>query len=157
MEIVKQIKQICNETDNKWFLKHSYTKVALRDLRKRIPTLDDTEPTTWIIHDKIGEDIPGFIFIDCRHGLTGLEDTFNHYLVFACVRQKYRKMGILKKMLSSIPKEWNLWLEANSNDIRNIENIWKKCGFIHHNENYYKKTMQSATEPLGGSGGVSPK
>ena len=33
MEIVKQIKQICIETDNKWFLTHQFTKVGLCDLQ----------------------------------------------------------------------------------------------------------------------------
>jgi len=33
MEIVKQIKQICIETDNEWFLTHEFTKLALCDLQ----------------------------------------------------------------------------------------------------------------------------
>lgn len=33
MEIVEQIKQVCIETDNEWFLKHEFTKVALCDLQ----------------------------------------------------------------------------------------------------------------------------
>jgi hypothetical protein len=33
MEIVKQIKQICLETDNEWFLTHDFTKIALCDLQ----------------------------------------------------------------------------------------------------------------------------
>jgi hypothetical protein len=35
-------------------------------------------------------------------------------------------------MVNCIPKEWNIWLEANSKDIENIENIWEKCGFQYH-------------------------
>lgn len=33
MEIVEQIKEICTETDNEWFLEHTFTKIALSDLR----------------------------------------------------------------------------------------------------------------------------
>ena len=72
----------------------------------------------------------------------GIDKVFTHELVFACVRNKYRKKGILKYMVNLIPKEWNIWLEANSNDIENVENvenIWKKCGFSYHktiNEKY---------------------
>jgi len=32
MEIIKQIKQICLETDNEWFLSHEFTKIAIYDL-----------------------------------------------------------------------------------------------------------------------------
>ena len=34
--------------------------------------------------------------------------------------------------LPTIPKEWNIWLEANSKDIEDIENVWKKCGFTYY-------------------------
>ena len=33
MEIVKQIKQICIETNNEWFLTHNFPKIALCDLQ----------------------------------------------------------------------------------------------------------------------------
>ena len=32
-------------------------------------------------------------------------------------------------MVNQLPKQQNIWLEASSNEITNIENIWKKCGF----------------------------
>ena len=83
----------------------------------------------WIIPEKIDGEIPGFILIKrCNGGF----DDFTHELVFACVRRKYRNKGILKNMITSIPKTWNIWLEANSNDIENIENVWEKCGFSYH-------------------------
>jgi len=84
----------------------------------------------WIIPEKINDEIPGFILIKCCGD--GMDEQFTHELVFACVRHKYRKNGILKNMVSKIPKEWNIWLEANSNDIENVENIWEKCGFSYH-------------------------
>lgn len=35
METIKQIKDICNETDNNWFLGHLFPRVALLDLERR--------------------------------------------------------------------------------------------------------------------------
>ena len=72
------------------------------------------------------------------------EEGFTHELVFACVRHKYRKRNILKNMVKNIPNEWNIWLEASSNDIEHVEKIWEKCGFTYHitiHEEYiiYKK------------------
>ena len=29
-------------------------------------------------------------------------------------------------MVNKLPKDWNIWLEANSNEIDNIEDVWKK-------------------------------
>ena len=71
------------------------------------------------------DEIPGFILIKCSNHFDG----FTHELVFACVRPDYRKKGILKNMVNRIPKEWNIWLESDSTDIKNVENIWEKCGF----------------------------
>lgn len=86
----------------------------------------------WIIPDKIDDEIPGFILIKCCNELGMGSEGFTHELVFACVKPKYRKKGILKNMVNRIPKEWNIWLEVNSNDIENVENIWEKCGFQYH-------------------------
>ena len=184
MEIIEQIKQICDETDNKLFLTHNFTKIALNDLKlkelwekENIFNFDEREcvcfdekegnecircciemdrdedldklklskiqghiydynnyvytKSKWIIPEKIDGEIPGFILIKCCGG--GFEDEmFTHELVFACVRHKYRKKGILKNMVNSIPTKWNIWLEAESNDIENVENIWTKCGFSYH-------------------------
>ena len=175
MEIIKQINLICVETDNRWFLMHNFTKVALCDLQLNeklekenifneeecicaitpgancmrcfIEMERDEElnklnlnkscnniyqydtccytKSIWIIPEKIDDEIPGFILIKCSNHFDG----FTHELVFACVRPKYRKKGILKNMVNRIPKEWNIWLEADSTDIKNVENIWEKCGF----------------------------
>jgi hypothetical protein len=184
MEIVKQINQICLETDNEWFLMHDFPKIAFCDLqlkekleKENIFTFNEREcicqtntgedcircyiemerheeinklklakhcnniydydtecyiKSIWIIPDKIEDEIPGFILIKCCNELGMGSDGFTHELVFACVRPKYRKKGILKNMVNCIPKEWNIWLEANSKDIENIENIWEKCGFQYH-------------------------
>jgi hypothetical protein len=191
MELVEQIKQICVETDNKWFLTHQFTKIALYDLelqenleKENIITSVDSfheseciclqeniqqkvcirctveierndhfdelklsksqnciydyenevyTKSKWIIPEKIDDEIPGFILIKCcGDGLEVEDEGFTHELVFACVRYKYRKNGILKNMVRKIPKEWNIWLEANSNDIENVENVWGKCGFSYH-------------------------
>jgi hypothetical protein len=179
MEIIKQIKQICLETDNEWFLSHEFTKIAIYDLELKeqlekeiIFNFDERKclcsqgldciycnieiirslelnklnlsnchydyekslydavyiKSKWIIPEKIDGEIPGFLLIKC----CGIEMVFTHELVFAIVRPKYRKRGILKNMVYNIPKEWNIWLEANSNVIDNVENIWEKCGFSYH-------------------------
>ena len=184
MDIVEQIKEICVETDNEWFLTHDFTKIALSDLQlkeklekeENILTLDGHECTChtnidtecigcivqldreeeikklnvhnvkgrfydfdrdmyinskWIIPDRIEGKIPGFILLKCT-GDDVNGSLFTHGLEFACVRPEYRKQGILKNMVYQIPKEWNIWLEANSNEIKNVENIWEKCGFQYH-------------------------
>ena len=41
-------------------------------------------------------------------------------------------MGILQSMVNKIPKEWNVWLEATSNEIPNIDTIWQKCDFTYY-------------------------
>ena len=85
----------------------------------------------WIIPENTDGEIPGFILMNCCGNKINDEE-FTHELVFACVRHKYRKRGILKNMVDSIPREWNVWLEANSNDIENIGSVWEKCGFSYH-------------------------
>jgi hypothetical protein len=190
MEFIEQIKQICLETDNEWFLTHDFTKVALHDLKikerfekdifdnrecpechlrgvecisceiecirndelEKLDILkyrvydDETETyvkSKWIIPEKINGEIPGFILVECRGDGIG-EIGFTAHLKFACVRHKYRKRGVLHNMVNSIPKQWNIWLEASSNDIENVENIWERCGFsylktIHGQHIIYKK------------------
>ena len=60
MEIIQQIKQICKETDNEWFLTHQFTKIGLYDLqlkenleRENIFTFNDQECTC---HTNSGEE-----------------------------------------------------------------------------------------------------
>lgn len=127
MEIVKQIKEICIETDNEWFLTHEFPQIALSDLQSE----KYYTKSKWIISHKIQGKIPGFILIKCEEdNLCGT--LFTHELVFACVRPEYRKKGILKNMINNLQKDWNVWLEASSNEIVNVENIWEKCGFRYH-------------------------
>lgn len=93
----------------------------------------------WIIADKIDNKIPGFMLIKCNggclhdrsasHDKTG---NFTHEIYFAYVRPEYRKKGILKNMVNQLPKDWNIWLEASSCEIENVEDIWEKCGFEYH-------------------------
>ena len=183
MEIVEQIKEICIETDNDWFLEHSFTQIALCDLQlkekfkkeRNLMIFNDCECTCltettdecircivederndeidklnlnkiwgniydydkdyytkskWIIADNIEGKIPGFMLIKCCGD--DIEGDFTHAIEFACVRPKYRKKGILKNMVNKLPKDWNIWLEASSHNIKNIEDIWKKCGFQYH-------------------------
>lgn len=186
MEIIDQIKDICNETENEWFLTHEFTKLALFDLKfneqfenqkiqwrtelnqafndgkieydelvnsewewdeiERSEELDKLDlyqnlvydnnkgyiESKWIIPDRVDGKIPGFILIKCSGVGIGDDDLFTHCLEFACVRPEYRNQGVLKGMINQIPKEWNIWLEASSCEIKNVENIWKKCGFQYH-------------------------
>jgi hypothetical protein len=116
------LNKVCNNIYN--YEKEEYTK------------------SKWIIPEKINDEIPGFILIKCC-GSNFEDEKFTHEIVFACVRHKYRKQGILKNMVNNIPKEWKIWLEASSNDIENVEKIWEKCGFSYHTTIYehliYKK------------------
>lgn len=190
METVKQIKQLCLETGNEWFLTHPFPQMALYDLQLKEELekenvgfhFDDREcvcsqdqyciwcdvelerkyyfdndlgfantavngvfdfdkciihKSLWIFPEKIDGEIPGFILIKCSgDGLCG--EGFTHELVFACVRYKYRKRGILKTMVNRIPKEWKVWLEAKSKDpdIEQVEDIWEKCGFSYYTHLY---------------------
>ena len=195
MEIVEQIKQVCLETDNEWFLTHDFTKIALYDLKlkeefekENVFNFDDrlcvclqdqdciscdieldriyyfdnelnlsnaTTPiydhvkhsyykSKWIIPEKIDDEIPGFMLIKCTGDGLGTDEGFTHKLEFALVRDKYRKTGILKNMVNSIPKEWNIWLEASDHETENVQDIWEKCGFSYHKNIYghiiYKKS-----------------
>jgi hypothetical protein len=67
-------------------------------------------------------------------------------MYFACVRTKYRRLGILKNMVKSIPKEWNIWLEASSIDIDNIGYVWEKCGFSFHTSYYNHKIYKRVND-----------
>ena len=87
----------------------------------------------WIIPEKIEGKIPGFMLVKCSgHDIDS--NLFTHCIEFACVRPEYRKKGILKNMVNKLPKDWNIWLEASSTEIENVEDIWKKCGFQYHDE-----------------------
>ncbi len=194
MDNLLQIKQICIETDNEWFLTHAFTQIALIDLRLKENTVDFDErecicntnngydcisceieydrnekieklnlnticyniynydldiytKSKWIIHKNLEGEIQGFMLI--KYSGICIDDEFTHELVFACVLPKYRKMGILKQMVALLPKEWNIWLEASSNHIQNVENIWRKCGFIYHTTiNEQHKIYKKMSEPI---------
>jgi len=97
----------------------------------------------WIFADKIDGKIPGFMLIKCTGGRFE-DEKFTHELNFACVRPEFRRRGILRNMVSQLPKEWSIWLEAGSFDIPRVEKIWKKCGFSFHKNDvlgrvFYKK------------------
>lgn len=132
MEIVKQIKEICVETDNEWFLNHEFPQIALRELAEE-QRID--RKSMWIIPDKIGDKIPGFMLIDCCPSLDRYSSDCTHFIEFACVRHQHRKKGILKHMVNQLPREGIIYLEASSNDIENIESVWEKCGFQYDHTN----------------------
>lgn len=86
--------------------------------------------THWITHSIDGI-IQGFILLECD-GNEFENDGFTTELIFACVRPSYRNKGILHSMVNKIPKGMNVWLEADSNEIENIERVWERCGFSFH-------------------------
>ena len=152
MEISRQIKEICQETKNTWFLTHNITKVALYDLEyptqepKRTQNIakilnnvkgivfnyeseEYRDDHIWILPESINGEIPGFILLR----KTDFED-FEYELYFALVRKKYRKKCILKKMFKENENIGDIWLEAESNEIDNVEIIWEKFGFTFHKE-----------------------
>ncbi len=180
MDLINQIKNICIETNNEWFLLHDFPKIGLYDLEledylnknnilkselincicpneddckycdieiKRNDDINDLKlsklnniwdftkevyfKSIWIFGEKIKGEIPGFILIK-EANIEISNESFTHELVFVCVKPKYRKMGILKNMINKFSVDWKIWLEASSNDIGNIEEIWEKCGFKHH-------------------------
>lgn len=88
--------------------------------------------THWITHI-IDGNIQGFILLKC-YGGKFQQEGFTTELVFACVRPSYRKKGILQDMINRIPNGWNIWLEASSLEIKNIERVWERCGFSFHTQ-----------------------
>ena len=91
---------------------------------------DEYTKTCWITHVIDGK-IQGFMLIKCSGGIFQNKG-FTHELIFACVSPKCRQMGILQSMVNKIPKEWNVWLEATSNEISNVETVWEKCDFSYY-------------------------
>lgn len=123
MEIVKEIKELCIETDNEWFIEHSFPKIAFNELYR-----NKEKKSKWIIEKNNEGKIIGFICIKCD-GTDVDYKLFTHTIYFALVKPEYRKKGILKSMLSQLPKDWRIWIEVMSGN----ETVWKKCGY-----NYYK-------------------
>ena len=146
---------MCDDSDNNWFLTHNFTKLSLHDLQREndinyenvrdseiFEILDDyklggiynfdTEEyvkSKWILADEINGEIPGFILIKCDGGMGEEFQSFTHEIYFAFVRKQYRQRGVLKTMISKIPKEWKIWLESCPGETDNIDQIWNQCGF----------------------------
>lgn len=106
-------------------LKLSKSQNGIYDFKK-----NEYTKTRWITHVIDGK-IKGFMLIKCDGSIFQNKE-FTHELIFACVSTKYRQMGILTDMLSIIPTEWKVWLEATSNEIPNVETVWEKCGFSYY-------------------------
>lgn len=170
MDIINQIKNMCNELYNSWFPDHEFTKIALFDLENEhlneeqrhrgleelgltkrlcIPSNYDENgritQSRWIIPDKINGVIPGFILLRCDGGAF-CDEGFDHEIYFTYIRPEYRRRGILKNMINDIPLDWNIWLEADSRESENIEEIWEKCGFSFHKN--YKMNYGSFVKQL---------
>jgi len=105
----------------------------------------NTQTTTW----EDPREIPGFILIRWSartSGIVNIIEMYSHEIVYAYVREKYRNRGVLKKMVDSIPKEWDVWIELDKS-ATSLNTIFGKCGFIYnkpiHDPNirrlFYKK------------------
>jgi len=81
----------------------------------------------WIISEKINGKTPGFMLLRPSDG-----KEFDYHIDFTCVGKEFRKCGVLKSMLSKIPKNSRVSLES-SNDV--TDEIWKKIGFCAYGKN----------------------
>jgi hypothetical protein len=150
METANEIRKICIDNDEEWFLTHSSTRISLVYLecdgeweRAQLDTermassiyyryyeacfSEGEMLPMWIIPEKINGKIPGFMLL-MPHG-----DKENCYHIeFTCVGKEFRKRGVLKSMLSKIPKILKLNLES-CNHV--TDKIWKKLGFCVYEKN----------------------
>jgi hypothetical protein len=144
METANEIRQICNENGEDWFLTHSYNQLALTfmecdgkwDQSKADPEKmksnstykyyvacfsDDEILPTWIIPKKIDGKIPGFMLLIPYEG-----DEFDYVIDFVCVRKEFRNRGVLRSMMNEIPSNSRITLESAG---INSDEVWEKCGF----------------------------
>ena len=101
-----QIRQMCVESDNSWFLSHDIPQKALKTLGSE-----------WVISEINGK-MAGFMLTSVYRGITG------HYIYFALVKEKYRRQGVLKSMVAKLQGR----IELDS--LYEEEHIWKKLGFV---------------------------
>ena len=144
METANEIRQICEDNDETWFLSHCYPQIALTflesddewDLSKADPEKmkdsnnyryyatcfsDNEMLPMWIIPEKNNGKIPGFMLLSPYEG-----DEFDYEIYFTYVREEFRNRGVLRDMLRKIPKESRITLESAG---INTDEIWQKCGF----------------------------
>ena len=95
-----QIRQMCVESENSWFLSHEIPQKALKTLGSE-----------WITSEINGE-------------LAGFMLTVGHYIYFALVKEKYRRQGVLRGMVAKLQGR----IELDS--LFEEEHIWKKLGFV---------------------------
>ena len=148
METANEIRQICEDNHEKWFLSHCYPNIALSflecdgewDQSKADPEKlkggkshshrynyyvacfsENEELPTWIIPKKIDGKIPGFMLLrPCD------DEEFDYEIYFAYVRKEFRNRGVLRSMLSEIPSNSRITLESSGS---NTDEVWQKCGF----------------------------
>ena len=107
-----QIRQMCVESDNSWFLSHEIPQKALKTLGRE-----------WITSEINGE-------------LAGFMLTVGHYIYFALVKEKYRRQGVLRGMVASILRQSRdgvyrkLQGKIELDSLFEEEHIWKKLGFV---------------------------
>ena len=101
-----QIRRMCVESENSWFLTHEIPQKALKTLGSE-----------WVISEINGE-LAGFM----------LTTDNGHYIYFALVKEKYRRQGVLKSMVASVYRKLQGHIELDS--LYEEEHIWKKLGFV---------------------------
>lgn len=110
-----------NEAD--WFLSHNYPLASLLYLYSNVwVDRTNTNPPTWIIPNKIDNKIPGFLLLKPTPKYPHGEFT----IYFAYVRSEFRRRGILRSMLSDLPKGSKIHLESSKGL---ASRVWEKCGF----------------------------
>ena len=97
-----QIRRMCVESDNSWFLSHEIPQKALKTLGSE-----------WVISEINGK-LAGFM----------LTTDNGHYIYFALVRKQHRLRGVLKGMVAKLQGR----IELDS--LYEEEHIWKKLGFV---------------------------
>lgn len=164
--IVKEITDICDESGNDWFLLHYFPMIALADLKyknndtynnnrdlciiKKVIERDTKQcniydwennkyaSSIWIFPKRINGELPGFMLVKC-YGGDFTEDGFTHEIYFAYIKPKFRRNGLLKYMVSKLPSNSKIWLEAsNMGELDNTEVVWENVGFKRYYNKYSK-------------------
>ena len=108
-----------------WFLGHDYPMASLLYLYSNVWVFGARharDRPIWIIPDKIDNKIPGFLLLKPTP-----ENSYGEFTIFfAYVRSEFRRRGVLRSMLSELPKGCKVYLESSKGL---ASSVWKKCGF----------------------------
>ena len=145
-KIVNNLYDLCQEgsnedKDSSWFYAQRANEFNKKNLYNclnnpnYIKTIKDGE-NGWIFNNDANNKINAFIHFNI-YGKGA-------FINYAYVSENHREKGILKKMMSKFPSNWDLELEISNRsphfDVKTLENIWRSFGFIKKsNTQYYIK------------------